>query len=68
MPKIAAARQSMMPYVPARLRSRNMCSGVIGCRERRSTSTNRARTTTAAPNEARVSQSRQPSCAARMKP
>ena len=31
MPNIAAARRSMMTYVPARLRSANMCSGVIGC-------------------------------------
>ncbi len=68
MPKIAAARHSMMPYVPARLRSANMCRGVIGCRDRLSTMTNTVRTTTAAANEASVSQSRQPSSAARMNP
>lgn len=68
MPNIAAARHSMIPYVPALLRSANMCSGVIGCGDRRSSSTNATSTTTAAANDASVRGSRQPSCAARMNP
>lgn len=58
----------MMPYVPARLRSANMCSGVMGWDERRSTMMNDASSTTAAANEPSVTGSRQPSWAARMKP
>ncbi len=58
----------MITYVPERLRSANIFSGVIGSLARRSMSTKASSRTTAAAKEPMVRLSRQPSSAARMKP
>ncbi len=68
MLNIAAATQSISPYAPERLRSRNRCSGVIGCGTRRSLTRNAASSTTARLNAVSVTASVQPWSEARMKP
>lgn len=68
MPNIAAARQNIIANEPDRLRSVNSHNGVIGCLDRRSTAKKIASRTRAAVKAPMVTGSRQPSCAARMKP
>ncbi|CAM5741847.1 hypothetical protein SHIRM173S_02168 [Streptomyces hirsutus] len=65
---MAAARLSMITYVPERFRSANIRSGVIGSLARDSMTAKDTSRTTAATKEPMVRLSRQPSSAARMKP
>ncbi|BCL23448.1 hypothetical protein GCM10017668_52910 [Streptomyces tuirus] len=68
MPNIAAARLSMITYVPERLRSANMRSGVIGSLARDSMIPKASSSSTAAAKDPMVRRSFHPSSAARMKP